>query len=75
MEDDTGAVDGVNDGGETGFGQNDICGTAGSVGGTLNDDTDIGTRQGGPWFTSFSSASASLPSLSSSLPPTGMDSG
>ena len=37
----------MDDGGETGLGQNDVCGTTGGVGGTLDCDTDVGTRQGG----------------------------
>ena len=52
LEDDTGAVDCVNNGGETGFSQNNICSTTGSVGGTLDDDTNIGMGQGRPWFAS-----------------------
>ena len=47
LENDTGTTNGVNDGGETGFSQDDIGSTTGGIGGTLDSDTDIGTGQGG----------------------------
>ena len=50
----------MNDGGETGFSQNDICGTTGSVGGTLDSDTDIGTRQGGGVVSTITSHGAKM---------------
>jgi hypothetical protein len=37
----------VDDGGETGFGEHDVGGATGSVGGTLDGDTDVGTGEGG----------------------------
>lgn len=46
LEDDSGTSDGVNDGGQSGFGQNDIGGTSGSVGSTFDSDTDVGSGQG-----------------------------
>lgn len=46
LEDDTRTANGVDDGGETGLSQDDIGGTTGSVSGTLDGDTDVGTRQG-----------------------------
>jgi hypothetical protein len=45
LEDDTGSADGVDDGGETGFREDDIGGTARGVGGTSDCDTDVGARQ------------------------------
>jgi hypothetical protein len=42
LEDDTGTTNGVNDGGETWLGQNDVGGTTGSVGSTLDGDPDVG---------------------------------
>ena len=35
----------MNDGGEARLSQNNVCGTTGSVGGTLDGDTDVGTEQ------------------------------
>ena len=34
--------DGMNNGGRTRLGQNDVCGTMASVSGTLDGDTDVG---------------------------------
>jgi len=48
LENDTGVTDGVDDSRETVLGQDDISGTANSVGGTLNGNTGAwhGTRRG-----------------------------
>jgi hypothetical protein len=47
LENNSGSVDGVNNGGKSGLGQNDISGTSGSIGGTLDGDTDVGTGKSG----------------------------
>jgi hypothetical protein len=47
LEDDTGLADGVDDGRKSGLGKNDIGGTTGSVGSTLDGDTDVGTGKSG----------------------------
>ena len=45
LENDTGTMDGVNDGRETGLGQDDAGNTASSVGSAFDDDTEVGTGQ------------------------------
>ena len=47
LENDTGTTNGVNDGGETWFSQDDICSATSGVGRTLDGDADIGARQSG----------------------------
>jgi hypothetical protein len=47
LENDSGSSDSVNDGRETGLGQDNVGGTSSSVGGTLDGDTDVGTRKSG----------------------------
>ena len=45
MEDDTGLTDSVDDGGQTGLSEDDIGGTTGSIGSTLDGNSDVGTGQ------------------------------
>lgn len=45
LEDDSRTVDGVDDSRETGLSKDNVSGTSGSVGGTLDGDTDVGTRK------------------------------
>ena len=47
LENDTGIADGMNDGGESGLGQDDIGSATSSVSGTLDSNTGVGTGQGG----------------------------
>lgn len=46
LENDSGTSNGVNNGGQSGLGQDDIGGTSGSVGSTFDGDTDVGSGQG-----------------------------
>ena len=47
LENDAGTTNGVNDGGETRFGQDDVGSTTSSISGTLDGDADIGAGQSG----------------------------
>lgn len=55
LEDNTGLADGVNNGRKSGLGENDIGGTTGSVGGSLDGDSDVGAGKGGGIVGSISS--------------------
>jgi hypothetical protein len=55
LEDDTGLADGVDDGGKSRLGEDDVGGTTGGVGGTLDGDSDVGTGEGGGVVGSVSS--------------------
>ena len=45
LENDSGSSDGVNDGGKSGLGKNDIGGSSSSVGSSLDGDSDVGSRE------------------------------
>lgn len=45
LEDNSRTVNGVNDSRKTGFGKDNVGSTSGSVSGTLDSDTDVGTRK------------------------------
>lgn len=47
LENNSGTSNGVNDGGQSGFGQDNVGGTSSGVGSTLDGDTDVGSGQGG----------------------------
>lgn len=47
LENDSRSVDGVDNGRQSGFSQDDIGGTSSGIGSTLDGDTDVGTRQSG----------------------------
>jgi hypothetical protein len=47
LENNSGSVDGVNNGGKSGFGQDNIGSTSSSIGSTLDGDTDVGTGKSG----------------------------
>ena len=45
LEDDSGSSDGVNDGGQSGLGENDVGGSSSSVGSSLDGDSDVGSGE------------------------------
>jgi hypothetical protein len=60
LEDDTGLADGVDDGGKSGLGKNDVGGTTSGVSGTLDGDTDVGTGESGSVVGTVTSHSAEV---------------